>query len=172
VCVCNVSVTSPFGNSDHCKVAFTTYFEHVIVSQLDSVCSEVYDWNTADFNSMSEYLASVDWCALLTTNLTPDSLWNAFSECLQYAVDMYVCTKQRPPQQKTSSKPHQRPRYPSDVRRAFLAKRSTWRKHRQNPQSPVLLTEYRNANNLCRTLIRKSQTYNKSAALVSLKALN
>lgn len=90
MCVCNVSVTSPFGNTDQCQVEFTTYFEQVIVSQLDSVCSEMYDWNTADFNSMSEYLASVDWCALLTTNLTPDSLWNAFSECLQSAVDLYV----------------------------------------------------------------------------------
>ena len=138
-----MNVTSPFGNSDHCQVEFATYFERTIVSQFDNVCRTVYDWDTADFNGMTEYdLASVDWYSLLTINLTPDSLWQTFCEHLQFAVDLHVRTKQCRPQktnskQKTDSKLPHRPRYPGDVRRAFLAKRSLWRKHRAKARFPA-----------------------------------
>ena len=56
-------------------------------------------------------------------------------------------TKQCPPQ-KTDNKPPHRSRYPGDVRRAILAKRSLWRKHRANPCSRTLSSEYRTASNL------------------------
>ena len=62
----------------------------MIVSQSDNACRKVYDWDTADFNGMTEYLVSVDWYSLLTTNLTPDSLWQTFCEHLQFAVDLYA----------------------------------------------------------------------------------
>ena len=75
---------------------------------------------------MSEYLTSVDWYSLLTTNLTPDSLWKTFCEHLQFTVDLHVRTKQYRPQKTDSKQPH-RPRYRGDVRRTFLAKRSLWR---------------------------------------------
>ena len=73
---------------------FATYFEHTTASQSDNACRKVYDWDTADFNGMSEYLTSIDWYSMLTTNLTHDSLWQTFCEHLQFAVDLHVRTKQ------------------------------------------------------------------------------
>ena len=166
LCICNMDVTSPFGNSDHCQVEFATYFEHTIVSQSDNACRKVYDWDTADFNGMSEYLSSVDWYSLLTTNLTPDSLWQTFCEHLQFAVDLHVRTKQCRPQKADSKLPH-RPRYPGDVRRAFLAKRSLWRKHRANPCNHTLSSEYHRASNLYRTLVRKYELQKEEKVVAS-----
>jgi len=39
---------------------------------------------------MNNYLPSVDWESMLMCNLTVDTLWIAFMEILQSAVDLYV----------------------------------------------------------------------------------
>jgi len=44
---------------------------------------------------MSDYITGVDWLALLTTNLTADNLWAAFSNVLQTAADCFVPMKYR-----------------------------------------------------------------------------
>ena len=43
-----------------------------------------------DFNSISDYIAAVNWLDILAVNLTADSLWSEFSTVLRTAIDMYV----------------------------------------------------------------------------------
>ena len=67
----------------------------------------------------------------------------------------------------TDSKRPRRPRYPGDVRRALLAKRSLWRKHRANPCNHTLSSEYRTASNLYRTLVRKYELQKEEKVIAS-----
>ena len=50
----------------------------------------VYKWEDADYDSINDYLSNVDWQLVLMCNLTVDTLWVAFTEILQSAVDLYV----------------------------------------------------------------------------------
>ena len=54
-----------------------------------------YDWSTADYKAMTKvYITGLDWLALLTTNLTADTLWAAYySNVLQTAADLFVSIK-------------------------------------------------------------------------------
>ena len=87
-----VNVIQPFSNSDHCQIEFSIFtdslFEHG--AELNVVR---YDWDKADFDSICEYIAAVNWLNVLTVNLTADSLWRAFSDVLQTAIDRYVPKK-------------------------------------------------------------------------------
>jgi len=51
------------------------------------------DWNNANFEGISNYLAVFNCLDLLTTNLTADSLWSAFSDVLHTTIDMFVPLK-------------------------------------------------------------------------------
>jgi len=56
------------------------------------VHTEYYDWNTADFDSINNDLMCVNLFELLTTNLTADSLWNAFHHTLSSVSDrLRIC---------------------------------------------------------------------------------
>ena len=92
--VCDLDVQCPIGNSDHCAVQVS------IVHETDEPCVApqnqdelVYDWQRADFVSMSNYLYTVDWHSMPSVNLTADSLWTAFDTVLQDAIQMFVPAK-------------------------------------------------------------------------------
>jgi len=42
---------------------------------------------------MSYYIAGIDWLGILSTHLTADSIWAAFSDVLQAAIDLCVPVK-------------------------------------------------------------------------------
>lgn len=42
---------------------------------------------------MSRYLSEIDWDSLFTVNFTADSIWNAFCNTLNDAIDMFVPVK-------------------------------------------------------------------------------
>ena len=116
------NVIQPFSNSDHCQIEFSIFtdslFEHGV--ELNVVR---YDWDKADFDSICEYIAAVNWLNVLTVNLTADSLWRAFSDVLQTAIDRYV------PKKTVSSCMNIKCRrwYPAALRRAINRKRCLWR---------------------------------------------
>ena len=91
--VCDSRVTCPFSNSDHSQVEFTTFFESPNRGGSPRTAShhhKYYDWKNADFAGISQYLSSVDWAQVLSVNLTPDSLWTAFTEIMQIAIENHV----------------------------------------------------------------------------------
>jgi hypothetical protein len=75
IAVCDVRVVQPFYGSDHEQVEFSLYScnssDKAVTGEFSARC---YDWNTADFDGMTNYLDSVDWNGLLMTYLTADSL--------------------------------------------------------------------------------------------------
>jgi len=88
----NMNVLHPFSTSDHCHVEFSV-FSYSPTQSYTSPNMKHLDWNNANFNGISNYLAVLNWFDLLTTNLTAESVWSAFSEVLHTALDMFVPLK-------------------------------------------------------------------------------
>jgi len=86
--ISSVRVENPFCNSDHCQVMFDILVVDNQAAKPDTTDQRC--WKKADFDGMSEYLQDVDWLSMLTTNLSADSLWNAFSQEINKAIDIFV----------------------------------------------------------------------------------
>ena len=110
-----------------------------------------YDWSGADYDAMSNYIAGVDWLSLLSTNLTADNLWSAFSNVLQTAIDLFVPVNYI----RRDNSVKCRRWYPAALRRAIVRKRCLWRKHRESPDDERLLEAYHGAEGKCRQLLRE-----------------
>jgi len=95
----SLSVLDPVGNSDHDSVQFCITVEPRSDAMTDSGCTEKpvltphYIWKHADYEGISSYLSQVDWQAMMSHNLTTDSLWSSFCDILQTALDLYVPTR-------------------------------------------------------------------------------
>jgi hypothetical protein len=147
--MCNIDVIEPFGNSDHSQVVFSLFNDCTDVEN-DAVCKR-YDWANADYHGMSDYISGVDWLSVLTTELTSDSLWAAFVAIIQVAIDTYVPIKSL----SVDSGAKFNRWYPAAVKRAIVRKRCLWRKHRVNPDDPVIHAAYRKADRMYRLEVRK-----------------
>jgi len=75
--ICNIDVTQPFGNSDHSQVIFSLFYDCTYVVHVATI--KRYDWTKAFNNGMSDYISSIDWLSVLTTELTSDSLYGEHS---------------------------------------------------------------------------------------------
>ena len=120
-----------------------------IVLQLLNV--KRYDWSGADYDAMSYYIAGVDWLSLLSTNLTTDSLWSAFSNVLQTAIDLFVPVNYI----RRDNSVKCRRWYPAALRRAIVRKRCLWRKQLESPDDERLLAAYHGAEQKCGILLRE-----------------
>ena len=160
--ICDVRTKCPIGKSDHDAVYFCMVDDS---DNSEGRCSStdnhddnnnvttVYVWDEADYDSISAHLLSVDWHEMLANNLTVDSLWSAFTETLQSAIDLYVPTRTVRATNQRKKKPHVN--YPRNIRRAIARKRCLWRQHKINPQDAALRDNYRNAHHECRQLTRE-----------------
>jgi len=80
--VFDITIDSPFGNSDHHRVNFTLAFEQVTSKApttteygSESIAgNKRYHWSNADFDGMSDYLSNYDWSNLFSTHLTVNSM--------------------------------------------------------------------------------------------------
>ncbi len=99
---------------------------------------------------MSNYIASVDWLSLLSTNLTAGNLWSAFSNVLQSAIDLFVPVNYV----RRDNSVKCRRWYPAALKRAIARKRCLWRKHRESPDDERLLAAYHSAERKCRQMLR------------------
>ena len=154
VAICKCTVIAPFSTSDHCQVEFEVFRDCDADndSRSDAKHCTRYNWETADCDGMNSYLASVNWYNLLTTNLTVDSLWLAFRDILQTAINRYVgssivCANDKPRTNKTW--------YPPNIKKAIARKRCLWREHRKHPNDPTVAAAYKAALGKCRCLIYK-----------------
>jgi len=89
ILVSTVNVLPPFANSDHDSVEFNLQTDLTESSHTNST-SKRYLWEQGDYDSMCEFLFSFDWEQLFVANFTPDTIWSAFCEILDGAID-YVC---------------------------------------------------------------------------------
>ena len=150
--VFDTAVLPPFGCSDHSQVEFST-FAHI--SQTETVDDRTtpirlaYDWANADCDGINQYLCSINWYNLLTTNLTADALWQSFKDILQDAIDLNV------PARLVHKVPKAKVWYPSCIKRAVARKRRCWRKHKTNPHDSAASTAYQAAADRHKKLIFK-----------------
>lgn len=158
--ICDVSIQCPVGNSDHDAVSFCIIEDCVddiqrcnVDCQASDNITAIYVWEEADYDAISLYLLSVDWHAMLASNLTVDNLWSAFSNTLQYAVDLYVPVRIVNSTCQRRKKPHVN--YPRNIKRAIARKRCLWRQHKLNPQNSDIRNNYRNAHKACRQLMQE-----------------
>ena len=157
--VTGLSVESPIGNSDHASVEFcvsnsscSDYFASTHYIQ-DTV-NRVYKWKDADYDSMRSYLSGVDWQSLFSFNLTVDSLWSAFCDILQSAIDLYVPFYTVSSSKFSVNRTKLR-KYPRVIRKAIARKRCLWRCHRHDLADENLWRQYKAAHSECRKLIRE-----------------
>ena len=100
---------------------------------------------------MSNYINAVNWYDMLATNLTADSLWAAFSDVLQTAVDIFVPVIQVTEHTVINNKRW----YPAALRRAIARKKCLWRKRRDHPGATAALMNYHKAELKCNQLLRE-----------------
>ena len=150
--ICNVNVSHPFGTSDHCQVEFSVFVDSTMQAN-DEPSAKRFDWNNADFDGISSYIATFNWLDMLATNLTPDSIWCAFSDVLHTAIDMYVPIK---PDRNVAIK--NRRWYPAALRHAISKKRSLCGRKRRDPNNVLLNAAYRAVDLKCRNLLRDYET--------------
>ena len=150
--ICNVNVSHPFGTSDHCQVEFSVFVDSTMQAN-NEPSAKRFDWNNADFDGISSYIATFNWLDMLATNFTPDSIWCAFSDVLHTAIDMYVPIK---PDRNVAIK--NRRWYPAALRHAISKKRSLWGRKRRDPNNVLLNAAYRAVDLKCRNLLRDYET--------------
>ena len=146
VSISKIKVLEPFGSSDHCQVEFSVFTDNVSDSGGDLNVKR-YNWDKADFDGMSNYIAAVGWLELLSVNLTADQLWAAFSNVLQSAIDLFVPVKHVSEYMPTKN----RRWYPAALRRAIARKRCL---HRRRSRNGTALAAYHDAERQCRQMLR------------------
>ena len=134
-----LSVIDPVGNSDHDSVRFCLVAESksrvpVLPAQSGHgtdkpALSLHYSWDRADYAGFSQYLSQIDWQALISYNLTADTLWASFCNVLQAGIDMYVPTRHVDPRLSSEVKAQNYKKYPKHIRQAMSRKRCLWRVH-------------------------------------------
>jgi len=114
----------------------------------------IYKWEDADYDSMNNYLSSVDWESMLMCYLTVDTLWIAFTEILQSAVDLYVSfyTVTQTDKFFHDNKWH---KYPRCIWKAMSRKKCLWRLHCKSPDDIQLHRQYKAAHDEYRRLVRE-----------------
>ena len=88
---------------------------------------------------------------MLTTNLTPDSLWGAFTDTLNSAIKNFVPAISV--RNKQSRRTQNKTTYHKNVCNAMSRKHCLWKRHRQNPLNTNILLAYAAAQVKCRDLI-------------------
>ena len=112
--------------------------------------NELRCWKRADYQAMSQYFLDVDWLRLMSENLTPDTLWSAFCEVLNNAIEQFV-----PIQHVRNTHCSVIKHYPHNIKSAIARKRCLWRQLRNDRHNNVLRHTYKQAGAKCRLLIYK-----------------
>ena len=151
--ICNIDVVQPFYKSDHCQIEFSLFTDNSDLVNCNDANIKRYDWLRADYDGMSNYIAGIDWLQVLTTELTADSSWTAFSDVLQTGIDLFVPFKYV----SSSSSVKCKRWYPAAIKHAVARKRCLWRKHRESPDDVNLLAAYRRVDEKYRQLVRQHE---------------
>jgi len=120
-----------------------------------------YDWDKGDYNSICDYLYSINWLNVLTVNLTADSLWRGFSNVLQTALDLYVPKKSAINFANTKC----RRWYLAALRRAINRRRCLWRKKRDVPSNTSIAASFTATECKCKKLLRDYEIKNNNKSL-------
>ena len=143
----SISERPPLGHSDHSCIEFSVLLD--FLSDIQNGTVNHYLWNSADFNSVNNHLASIDWLSFICDNPDARDMWSTFIGVIFYIVSLYV-PHRTSRNCEHSQKCHNRV-YPKDIRKAFAAKLRCWRGYKANPEYALKLKYQRCAQN-CKQL--------------------
>ena len=110
-----------------------------------------YLWHETDYTGLANSFNTVNCFNMFTTNLTHDSLWEAFTDTLNSVIKN--CVPAISVHDKQSRRIQNKTTYPKNVRHAVSKKRCLWKRHRQNPLDTNILLAYKAAEVKCRDMI-------------------
>ena len=109
----NLDMLPPIGLSDHNVVLFSPNLNSSVASATNSFC-EVYDWKSADNEAITNHVNSVNWNQVFEVCFNVKQCWNAFTDILYEAVNMFLPKFKYKPNQ-SKSKGIRYPRYIHDL---------------------------------------------------------
>ena len=153
ISVCDIDVKQPFSSSEHSQISFRIFVDNRETTDCTELTSSqlMYDWDKGDYENMSQFLMSVNWCNVLAYNLTVDPLWSAFYDILSTAIALYA-PKKLPVKRSNAKRPHVY--YPSGIRCAIARKRCLWHQVKTRPGNAEAAKRYRLAAEKCKQSIR------------------
>ena len=157
----------PFSTSDHATVEFSIFLPNPPNSifstsgQDQSQYVYIYDWDSADYNTISNQLLTVDWHGLFGYNFDANSIWSSFKAIIWPIIDCYVPKKAIPLNKKY--KPRQ---YPKNIRNLLIRKSAIWRTLKNN-HNPDTRLRYNNISKKCKIAIQNFDAERESKLLQS-----
>ncbi len=158
--VSSISVQPPFANSDHDSVDFELLLRCDAGANPDMQgdgsrgTERRYLWKQGDYERMSEHLSAVNWQELFTYNLTPDTIWSAFCQRLDDAIELFVPSVELRQRKKANIR-----RYPRHIRRLLEHKTVLWRAYKANRSDGLAKAKYVQTTSECKEAIKKHEAY-------------
>ena len=116
-----------------------------------------YVWSNGDYDSMRTYLYGFKWTDLLVSNFTPDTIWKAFCDVIDSAINMFVPSVAA--DGKSNSNLLKVRTYPRHIRKLFSEKRVLWRAHKRYPSSSTVRSNYNRVRAECRLAVKRHEEY-------------
>ena len=148
--ISRTDITAPFSTSDHNTVNIDIlYCKQLAANPATEPSTKYFLWKSGDYDGMSAYLSHYNWGNLFAYNLTADSLWRAFCEVLDGAIEKFV------PYTLVSRSPKQvaKKKYPGYIRELISRKRCLWRHCKRDPNNHVYATSYKKVAVECKAAI-------------------
>ena len=162
--ICDICINEPFSNSDHNQVTFKVFAESATATSInDAVGSTFRCWREADFDGMCSYLLAINWDHLFSVNFTAESIWSAFCDIMNTAVEQFVPVKYT----KQVSKKVNVKRYPRSIKEALARKKCLWQKLRSDRDCISLKNAYKSAASKCKEMIRKYEIKQEQRVITS-----
>jgi len=154
----SICVQPPFSSSDHDCVDFELVLPSSElsgdISRPSTETYKHYKWTETDYDAMSEYLYGIDWSQMFAVNLTPDTLWSAFCERLDEAIELFVPTVEIRTRKSAKIR-----HYPRHIRRLISKKLTVWRAYKANRNDPSLKARYNMLADECRNAIKQHEIF-------------
>ena len=141
---------TPFSTSDHLTLEFSVFFPNPpLTSGLDHTHDiAIYDWDSADFDSINSQLISFNWHAIFGYNFDVNTIWTAFKNVIWPIIDCYVPKKVIPQNKKYKVR-----QYPKHIRNLLTRKSAIWRTLKNN-RTPETKLKYHTISKKCKLAIQ------------------
>ena len=161
LCLRQLEVVEPFYKSDHNTILFSISLPDnsqngvastPVTAQLNlQQTTKKYLWKEGNYEAMNEYLFSVDWDEIVMYNFEPNTIWHAFQQILEKAVELFVPSVEVN-QAEAGTRGNSYKHYPRHIKVLLNRKRCLWRKFRTTGSTESKL-RYEQLSTECRNVV-------------------
>ena len=140
--ILNLTVSAPFGSSDHCIVQFDIPLD---IATDHAPNRGSYDFTQANWSNIFTFLHNIDFewefsnCMSVADKFT--CFYNIINDCISQYVPFITATKRQ-----------RKARYPISIRKLFSSKRSAWRIYKRT-RTAAALNRYKTATSKCNSAV-------------------